>query len=111
MRPGKILVVAALCAPAAAAGAPRVVSPEEPANLFDIVAGPPNADGYQLGRQVLPAATPSLAPGDGTTAVVAQSRTIYLNKNGITLSPGTNDARLNHSSLVTQQTAIAPWNV
>src|SRR5262245_46829644 len=111
MRLGTIFVGAALLAPAsAAAEAPRIVAAEEPATLFDIIADPPNADGYQLGRQLLPAAsTTALAPADGSAAV-AQSRTIYLNKNGVTLSPGTNDSRLNRSTIVTQPTTISPWN-
>lgn len=40
----------------------------------------------------------------------AQSRTVYLNKNGITVAPGMNDSRTNKSSLVTQPSTIAPWN-
>src|SRR5690606_31569114 len=48
---------------------------------------------------------------DGAIAAVAQSRIIYLNKNGVTLSPGNNDARTNRSTIVTQTTAIPAWNV
>ncbi len=109
MKPGTILVCAALLTPAiprvAAAEAPRrVVAPWDQAALFDVVAGPDHADGYQLARQVLP-------PQDGAPAAVAASRTVYLNKNGVTLTPGLNDSRTNRSSIPTQQTTIPPWNV
>lgn len=40
----------------------------------------------------------------------AQTRTVYLNKSGVTLMPGVNDSRTNRSSLVTKTTTIAPWN-
>jgi MYXO-CTERM domain-containing protein len=110
MRRGTTLLCAAALTPAilgiAAAEAPRrVVSPWEPAALFDIVTGPDHADGYQLARQVLPPqeAAPSTA--------LAASRTVYLNKNGITLTPGVNDSRTNRSSIPTQQVTIPPWNV
>ncbi|MBA3502759.1 MAG: hypothetical protein H0T65_20525, partial [Deltaproteobacteria bacterium] len=46
-----------------------------------------------------------------TTSVRAQSRTVYLNKNGVTLTPGANDARINRSSIVASQVSVAPWNV
>jgi len=45
-----------------------------------------------------------------TVASRAQSRTIYLNKNGVTLSPGANDSRMNRSSLTSQLVSIPPWN-
>jgi len=118
MRLGRLLVGAAACAAAcatvlvpalAAAEVPRrTVAVSEPAALFDVVAGPANDDGYQLGRQLLPAA--GIAPLDGTAPAVAASRTVYLNKNGVTLTPGTNDSRLNRSTVVTQQVSIPPWS-
>ena len=111
MQLGRILVGAAVLGPAigtAAAEAPqRVVAPSGQASLFDVVVGPENADGYQLARQVLPAALPA----DGTAPAVAASRTVFLNRNGITVSPGTNDARTNRSTIPKQQTTIPPWNV
>lgn len=113
MRLGSSLLGAAMLFPAiAAAEAPRrtVAEPGE-ASLFDLVAGAETADGYQLARQVLPAAGAAAAPGDGAPAAVAASRVVFLNKNGVTLSPGANDARLNRSTIPTQQTAIPPWNV
>jgi MYXO-CTERM domain-containing protein len=46
-----------------------------------------------------------------TTSARAQSRTIYLNKNGVTLTPGSNDSRLNRSSIIASQVTVPPWNV
>ena len=43
------------------------------------------------------------------TTAVAQSKTVYLNRDGATLRPGTNDARTNTSTIVSQPTTIAPW--
>ncbi|MGE5181309.1 MAG: Ig-like domain-containing protein [Acidobacteriota bacterium] len=40
----------------------------------------------------------------------AQSRTVYLNRNGGTVLPGVTDSRTNHSSLVAAPIAIAPWS-
>ena len=82
----------------------------EPAALFDVVTTPVNDEGLVLGRQVLPAAGLA-ATGAGTGSALATSRTVYLNKNGVTLTPGVNDARLNRSTVVTQQVAIPAWNV
>jgi len=65
------------------------------------VVGEPTIDELQLARQ-------PLAPTGATG--LAQSRIIYLNKGGVTLAPGANDARTNHSSMITAQTAIAGWN-
>ncbi|MEO8707098.1 MAG: Ig-like domain-containing protein [Kofleriaceae bacterium] len=77
--------------------------------MFDIVATEPNQDDLRFARQVVPA-TPLPTTSDGSAAL-AQSRVIYLNKNGVTLSPGNNDSRTNRSSIAQQQTTIAPWNV
>ena len=40
----------------------------------------------------------------------AQSRTIYLNKNGVTVTPGANDARLDRSSIVSAPVSVPAWN-
>ena len=90
--------------------APSVASAEQAwtthedgsAGSYGFVVTALNQDDLQFARQVLP---PQPA------AAVAQSRVIYLNKNGVTLSPGTNDARTNRSTIVSQQTTIQPWNV
>lgn len=45
------------------------------------------------------------------TTAVAQSKTVYLNRDGATLRPGANDARAHTSTIVSQPTTIAPWEV
>lgn len=40
----------------------------------------------------------------------ANSRLIFLNRGGVTLYPGTSDARNNRSSLIQAQASIPPWN-
>jgi uncharacterized protein (TIGR03382 family) len=73
--------------------------------------GDVRADGLVMARQVIPASnsTPPPISGDRTVAL-AQSRVVYLNKNGVTLSPGANDSRVNKSTVVNAQTAIAGWS-
>lgn len=66
-------------------------------------------DELVLARQVLPAQTAPVR-ADTRDVALAQSRIVYLNKNGVTLSPGGNDARVNRSTVVNQQTAIVGWN-
>ncbi|MGE0550866.1 MAG: Ig-like domain-containing protein [Kofleriaceae bacterium] len=73
----------------------------------DIVISATQRNGVSLARQAIP--THDLDTG-GVTAAVAQSRIIYLNKNGVTLLPGNNDSRTNRSSIVEQQVAIPAWN-
>jgi len=88
---------------AAANPAQQVVKPEGMARTYEFVAAAPNQDDLVFARQVLPAST------GGTSAVVAQSKTIFLNYGGVTLSPGNNDSRTNRSSIATQQTTLAAW--
>jgi uncharacterized protein (TIGR03382 family) len=45
----------------------------------------------------------------GTSLASARSRTIYLNRNGVTVRPGANDASTNRSSLVTAERSIPRW--
>jgi len=66
-----------------------------------VVKTQPNEMGYSFARQALPA----------TGNVRAESRTIYLNREGVTLRPGLNDSRLDISSVVTQPTEITPWDI
>src|SRR5690242_13786233 len=68
------------------------VAVNEP-HYFDFIASPPTPDDVTFVRQMLP-------PVNQPVAAVAQSRIIYLNKGGVTLSPGNNDSRTNRSSLV-----------
>jgi hypothetical protein len=48
-------------------------------------------------------------PSTGVYAL-AQSKTIYLNHNGVTLRPGDDDSRTNRSSIVSQQVQVPAWN-
>lgn len=110
-RLSKCVAIGALILPAIASAdvARKTVSSKSPASEYDIVLGKQTIDDLQFARQVVPAPAALAAPGP--IAAVAQSRVLYLNKNGATLTPGTNDARTNRSTLATQQTTIAPWNV
>jgi len=75
--------------------------------------GEARADGLVMARQVLPASERPIVGdfSDGPNLAVAQSRIIYMNKNGVTLAPGNNDSRTNKSTIVTQTTTFAAWNV
>ncbi len=78
--------------------------------------GKARPDGRVLARQVLPATDATLADldvvhGEPEVAALASSRIVYLNKNGVTLSPGDNDARIDRSTIVTTQTSIPAWSV
>jgi len=61
------------------------------------------ADGRQTLRQVLPASAGTDQLAAGTPLI------IYVNKNGVTLTPGDNDSRSNRSTLVQQTTAIPAY--
>ena len=74
----------------------------------DILAGAPTIDDLQLARQVLPPSGDTTVTG---TTALAQSKVIYLNKNGVTLQPGNNDSRTNRSTLASQATTIPAWTV
>jgi hypothetical protein len=75
--------------------------------------GADRGDGVIMARQVLPAATSGMPSLEGGVlpAVLAQSRVIYMNKNGVTLTPGNNDSRTNRSTIASQSTTLAAWNV
>jgi MYXO-CTERM domain-containing protein len=106
MRLRTLSVGALLLVPALAAAEQRALKPAgSVAAVGDIVAGPLTIDDLTFARQVLPPTN----TGD-TTVALAQSKVIYLNKNGVTLTPGTNDARTNRSSLATQTTTLPAWN-
>ncbi len=105
MRLSHFVTGALLLAPALAAAETRTIKASGTAAMFDIVAT--EHDDLQFARQVLPPSntTPT------TSAALAQSRVIYLNKNGVTLTPGNNDSRTNRSTIATQATTIPAWNV
>jgi MYXO-CTERM domain-containing protein len=92
---------ALLFAPTLAAAEAKPIIPSGSAAFGDIVATKANQDDLVFGRQVLPPTG---------HAAVAQSRTIYLNKNGVTLSPGNNDSRTNKSTIAASQVSIPAWN-
>jgi hypothetical protein len=62
--------------------------------------------GVQTVRQVLPADR-----GTDVIAAAGDPLIIYVNKNGVTLSPGDNDSRTNRSTLVDQTTAIPAYTI
>ena len=70
---------------------------------FDTTAETPR--GYAFSRQ---AVKPS---GLRSATQIAQSRTIYLNRDGVILMPGDNDSRADRSSVVTSPTLITPWDI
>ena len=60
--------------------------------------------GYATARQVV-------APQTRPRATLAESRIIYLNRDGAVLRPGDNDARLETSSVVQTPTVLTPWEI
>src|SRR5438046_143014 len=71
------------------------------AKLYDFVAES-NADGIVSARRLLPA--------NHVTAVLAESRIIYLNHTGASLRPGDDDSRTGTSSIVSSQVHVPAWN-
>jgi len=88
---------------AQAAHPPQAIKPEGTASPLEFVATGPTSRGFAFARQVLPAQT--------TASVRAQSRVIYLNHDGVILTPGDNDATQHVSSIVAQPTAIDGWDI
>ena len=101
MRTATILTSLFIVVPslAAAEGVVEVKAPQ----YFDLIASPPTSNDVTFVRQMLPPSTTPLA-------AVASSRIIYMNKGGVTLSPGNNDARTNRSTLVNSTRAVPAWN-
>jgi hypothetical protein len=99
----KAVLAAIAMVPAIVHAAPpkRPVLREGTAPRFGFVAERPDADGFVLARQVLPAT--------GATAK-AQSRIIYLNPYGVDLYPGDNDSMTGTSSIVSQPVELYGWN-
>ena len=88
---GRKLILLALLLPAVVDARGRVVE-----------LTPANPVGMKFARQAMPAT--------GNT-VRAESRTIYLNREGVVLRPGDNDSSNDVSSVVTQPTVITPWEI
>src|SRR5262245_10815694 len=78
-----------------AAHPPRTVKTEGTASVREFVAAKARTGsrGFVFPRQVLPA--------QGTADRRADSRTIYLNRDGAILTPGDNDSRTDRSTIVT----------
>lgn len=76
-----------------------------PTGMFTTVE---RSDGVVLARQALAADDP-VGPAPATGAL-AQSRVVYLNRIGATLTPGNNNATTNRSTIATRAVALAPWN-
>jgi MYXO-CTERM domain-containing protein len=99
-------------APLAQAGhlqpAQQAIKPEGTARPLEFVATEATAQsrGYAFARQVLAAQT-----NRPSESVTAQSRVIYLNRDGAILRPGDNDATRQVSSIVNEPTEIAGWGV
>jgi hypothetical protein len=89
---------------AQAAHPPQAIKPEGTAAPLEFVATPPTSTGLAFARQLLPAAGP-------LASLTAESRVIYLNREGGILVPGDNDSARQRSSIVTAPTAIAGWDV
>jgi len=86
------------------AHAPALAAPH-PQPSFETTAETPR--GYAFARQAVPPAPKLRAASSG----LAQSRVIYLNRDGAILRPGNNDARLQTSSIVEQPTELTPWDI
>jgi len=111
-RLGLAFTTLTIFAPLAQAAHPQqAIKPEGTAEPLEFVATAPTPKGLAFARQVLPAtlvATGRAAAADGSAR--AQSRVIYLNRDGVVLSPGDNDSSRQRSSIVTQPTEIASWD-
>jgi hypothetical protein len=96
MRTTTILLAVCASAPVASAG---VAHGPAPADLFATRAP---GQAFDLVRRRLPAS--------GPVSALAQSKIIYLNHTGITLTPGDDDSRTNRSSIVPGQVSVPAWN-
>ena len=103
-----ILLTAHALAHAAPKPSHPVLASATSAQPYDLVLG-------ELGELAAPRSARQLVPQAPTTpgsSQLAHSRTIYLNKNGVTLQPAAvNDARQDRSTIATQPTIIPPWAV
>ena len=91
MRLATILTSVLVVVPSLAA-AQKLDAPRTP-EYFELIASPPTDTHITFVRQLLP-------PSTNTIAAVSQSRIIYMNKGGVTLTPVNNDSRTNLSKLV-----------
>jgi uncharacterized protein (TIGR03382 family) len=99
--------LAILAAPAHASHPKQALKVEGTARQFEFVASAPTPSGLTFARQVLP----SSSGAQSNASVVAQSRIIYLNHDGVILRPGDNDSNNGVSSIVQQETQINGWDI
>jgi hypothetical protein len=100
-------------APAPARAEPRPTAASAPplraagsARVGDLVAsegGVAGVPGLVLARHVVEAAP-------GSAGALAKSRTIYLNRRGISVAPGASDSRTDRSSIVDRPRSVPPWS-
>jgi hypothetical protein len=104
MRTTTILTGILIVVPSLAAAETDIpaLEPERP----DVFLTPPTSEHIMFARQMLPATNPVST----SIAAVAQSRVIYLNRTGVTLTPGNNDSRTNKSSIVKSTSTVPAWN-
>jgi len=102
MNLAQLAAAALLLVPAIAGAEAKQIMPSGSAKYGDILATDANVNDLRFGRQLL--------PPTGQPQALALSRVIYLNRTGVTLSPGNNDSRTNRSTIASQQTAIPAWN-
>jgi len=103
-------------APLAHAAHPnQAIKPEGTASPLEFVATAPTPRGLVFARQVLPPLGRSTAVAVASTRVDApgraQSRVLYLNRDGAILRPGDNDAPRQRSSIVAQPSLVGGWDV
>jgi hypothetical protein len=99
-------VIAGLAAPTMAAAESGGSADDH--HLFKVSKTPPNSEGLIFARQEVPSAS---VAGLGSISAFAESRIIYLNRKGVTLAPGKDDARFNVTSLIKSSKQINAWDV
>ena len=87
----------------------QTVKPEGTAQHFEIETTPPHETALLAGRTFARQVLPPQPQAAGSS--LARSRTIFLNRSGVTLRPGVNDSRLQTSSIVETATSITPWEI
>jgi uncharacterized protein (TIGR03382 family) len=95
-------------APLAHASHPQqAIKPEGTAGPLEFVANGPGARGFGFARQVLSVTERSAR----VASQQAQSRVLYLNREGAILRPGDNDSSRDRSSIVSLPVLVGGWDV
>ena len=92
------VIIASVVIPAAFAA----TAAARPASVGDIVTTPLPGTNIVLARKLVAAR--------GTPDAMAQSKVIYLNHKGVTLTPGDDDSTTNHSSIIGGPVSVPAWN-